>query len=108
MHLQVGTSLGSSSPACSATKKCIKEFLRINFSTTRAAKMKASVLKVEATRTSKWVLLLLLLKVGVRSSVTKLIVQLSLFVVTEGFVRCCCLFEFFSSRLIVLVWKARD
>jgi hypothetical protein len=49
--------------------------------------MKPSILKIESTGTTEWILLLLLLKVGVCSSVTKLVVQLSLFVITKGFVR---------------------
>ena len=84
------------------TKKGIKQFLRINFSTTtRATEMKPSILKIESTCATEWILLLLL-KVGVCSSVTKLVVQLSLFVVAKGFIRCCCLFEFFGSSFIVL------
>ena len=64
--------------------------------------MKPSILKIESTCATEWILLLLLLKVGVCSSVTKLVVQLSLFVVAKGFIRCRCLFEFFGSSFIVL------
>mmetsp|Transcript_7461 Transcript_7461/g.15459 ORF Transcript_7461/g.15459 Transcript_7461/m.15459 type:complete len:255 (-) Transcript_7461:389-1153(-) len=97
VHLQVGTSLGPSSSACSTAKKGVKQFLRIDFSAA------ARVMEMKASGSTEWVLSLLLLKVGVCGSVSKLVIHFSLFVVADGFVRRCGLFEFFGSRCIVLI-----
>mmetsp|Transcript_16870 Transcript_16870/g.34730 ORF Transcript_16870/g.34730 Transcript_16870/m.34730 type:complete len:232 (+) Transcript_16870:797-1492(+) len=81
VHLQVCTSLRSSSSACSTAKKGIKQFLRVYFPSSRTAKMETPILKIESSGATEWTVLLLLLKVGVCCGVTKLVVHLPLFVV---------------------------
>mmetsp|Transcript_31842 Transcript_31842/g.77179 ORF Transcript_31842/g.77179 Transcript_31842/m.77179 type:complete len:225 (-) Transcript_31842:471-1145(-) len=112
VHLEVGTPTGSTGPSGTTPKKGIKEFFGINLATTATTttKVKAAVSKVESTTTStEWITSttttkgIASLKVGIDSSMSKLIVQSSLIIITETFVSFRDLFEFIRSCFVTRV-----
>mmetsp|Transcript_111478 Transcript_111478/g.311632 ORF Transcript_111478/g.311632 Transcript_111478/m.311632 type:complete len:355 (-) Transcript_111478:176-1240(-) len=110
MHLQIRSSSRSPSTSGTSTKKGIKQFFRINLGTTSAAatrKMKTAITKIKSTKristattATKWIALL---KVGICSSMTKLIVHFALLIITQYFIRFRHLLELVGSCDIVLV-----
>jgi hypothetical protein len=112
VHLQVGPSSrpAIASAATAATKEHVKEIVGVQFWPTAAiGKVKGTVLKVETAGSAaakRIAATAALLKVGIDTSMSELIVEIALLLIRQYFVGFRCFFELVG-RGIVVLWHSQ-